>query len=565
MANVIADYLSSKFEEVTPYDFYREIFGTGILDERGNFHKGKYVGIAVELEYGDEKKPKKVTNRRKHIITDELDEVDELAWSSDNFCITSPISYAGWSRTTKNARTMFALGVEIDNLLVETRDDGTTYFKGLEALMHQWNTIDKYTGHTFLPKPTFLVASGRGVHLYYHFDQPLRLAEWVKKSLMLYKEKLTRMLWNQYITADHQEEKIQYESAFQAFRMVGSPTRLGLKTKSREDRCRAFRVGEKVTIDYMNSFLDALDIKKGMTISPTYEGKTTLSEAREKWPEWYQTTVVEGKKYSKKWDIAGKVNGDDPYALYHWWLNKIRSGAVFGKRYHCMYCLAVYAIKNDVPEEKLIEDCYDLLDWFDALTPANADEKDHFTEDDIEAALQVFEDRGYFNYPIKKISKRSGIQIERNKRNGRTQSEHLKRARKVQEADYPDGEWRNINGRPQGSKNKQYEKKELVVQYRAEHPDANVTEVARALGISRPTVYKWWDAKPTAESTPKRVSSDPKPKQNRVADHKSPKTAPEPAFDWRAHMADAVGLSVEDTMELIKALQEGKIKIKDEE
>ena len=32
--------------------------------------------------------------------------------------------------------------------------------------------------------------------------------------------------------------------------------------------------------------------------------------------------------------------------------------------------------------------------------------------------------------------------------------------------------------------------------YRAEHPEASVTEVARALGISRPTVYKWWDSKP---------------------------------------------------------------------
>lgn len=492
MANVIADYLETKFEEVQPYDFYREIFGDGVLDEKSGFTKGKYVGVAVELGY----EGKKVTTRKKHIVTDDLDTVDELAWESNNFCLMAPISYAGWSRKTENARTMFALGVEIDNLLVSENEDGSTYFKGLETLFHQWNTV-LYGEHTILPKPTFIAASGNGVHLYYQLERPLRLTEWVKKSLMLYKEKLTRMLWNRYITEDYMEEKIQYESAFQGFRMVGSATRLGMTTGAREDRCRAFRVGEKVTVDYLNSFLDDADIKNGLQISPSYEGQLTLSEAKEKYPEWYQTVVVDGNKYSKKWDIAGKVNGDDPYALYHWWLNRIRSGAVFGKRYHCMYCLAVYAIKNDVPEEKLVKDCYDLLEHFDGLTPANAKDEDHFTEADVEAALQVFEDQGYFNYPIKKIIKRSGIQIEKNKRNYQKQADHLEEARAIRDIRMKrqGRDWRAGNGRPKGSKDKKprKNKQQLVQEHRAEHPDANVSEVARALNISRPTVYKWWD------------------------------------------------------------------------
>ena len=29
---------------------------------------------------------------------------------------------------------------------------------------------------------------------------------------------------------------------------------------------------------------------------------------------WYERVVVRGEKGRKKWDIAGKVHGDDPYA-----------------------------------------------------------------------------------------------------------------------------------------------------------------------------------------------------------------------------------------------------------
>lgn len=480
MANMIADYLGMKFEEVQPADFYQEIFGDGILDGKDLFTKGKYVGVAVELSYG---KDGKVSDRKKHIVTDDMDTIDELVWERNNFCIIAPISYAGWSRKTENARTMFALGVEIDNLITEKRPDGSIYYKGLETLFHQWDTINPYTNTTLLPKPTFIAASGNGVHLYYQFEFPLRLSEWVKKSLMLYKEKLTRMLWNRYITYDYQEEKIQYESAFQAFRMVGTATRLGMKTGAREDRCRAFRVGDKVSVDYLNSFLDDTDIKNGLKISPTYEGKITLSEAKEKWPEWHQTVVVEGKKYSKKWDIAGKVNGDDPYALYHWWLNKIRSGAVFGKRYHCMYCLSVYAIKNDVPEEKLIADCYELLNLFEQLTPVNAEDKDHFTETDIEAALQVFYDQGYFNYPIKKIAKRSGITIEKNKRNGRKQADHIKYMNMQRKFKVEMGECTNGGRRSAEQK---------VKEWRTAHPDGKKIDCHKDTGLSRMTINKWW-------------------------------------------------------------------------
>lgn len=38
-----------------------------------------------------------------------------------------------------------------------------------------------------------------------------------------------------------------------------------------------------------------------------------------------------------------------------------------------------------------------------------------------------------------------------------------------------------------------------------------MTEVSRALGISRPTVYKWWDAKPALEEPVKEDAAASRP------------------------------------------------------
>ena len=67
----------------------------------------------------------------------------------------------------------------------------------------------------------------------------------------------------------------------------------------------------------------------------------------------YERVVVRGEKGRKKWDIAGKVHGDDPYALYHGWLRQI--GEIKGgHRYFFLMCLAIYAYKCGVSKLSLI-------------------------------------------------------------------------------------------------------------------------------------------------------------------------------------------------------------------
>ena len=59
----------------------------------------------------------------------------------------------------------------------------------------------------------------------------------------------------------------------------------------------AFRTGERVTLDYLNSYAkpeNRVDVNK-----PFSPSKMTRAEAREAYPEWYERVVVRGEKGRK--------------------------------------------------------------------------------------------------------------------------------------------------------------------------------------------------------------------------------------------------------------------------
>lgn len=485
--NILATELAKYYEEIQPHDFYREIFGSGELDEADAFTPGKYCGIALEITNQKRKNKKGIekTIVYRHTVTDDLDIVDQLQ-HSEHFCVMAPISYAGKSRASKNARIMYALGVELDNLRVTKEGQQI----GLE------NLIDRYSDRAhYLPKPTFVVASGNGVHLYYQFEKPLVLFPNTIQSLKRYKEQLTRMIWSKSVTTTYKDDDIQQESVFQGFRMPGTPTRHG-------DKAVAFRVGQKVSIDYMNSFMRT-SFKGGKNIEGVYKTDLRMEEAKEKYPEWYQRKIVKGDKTPRPWALNR--------AVYDWWLREIEEGAVDGHRYHCLMMLAIYAIKcgnyhpkknpNPVTQEEFEEDAWGLLDDFNERGK-RADNP--FTEYDVLCALQVYEDRGMITYPRNSIAYRSGIEIvpsvpRRPKGERLKQKDHLEEARAIRDIRVRrqgKADWREGAGRPRGSGTKQRQ----VAAYRAEHPNASVAEVARELGISRPTVYKWWDSQPERQA-----------------------------------------------------------------
>lgn len=449
MDNILTKYLYTYYDEIEPREFYREIFREGELQKKGVYEKGKYNGILVEVT-----KEKLQDGRNKilrHTVTDDLDKIDEVI-ERDNFCLMSPISYIGKTRNSDNARALYALTIDLDGLIIKNGDDPT----GLKTLFHQIENIDR------IPMPTYIVSSGTGLHLYYVFENPIMLFPNVIKQLQVYKRELTRIVWQGYITK--LEDNVQYESLFQGFRVVGTITKKG-------ERARAFQTGNRVTMEYMNEFVDE-EFKADDFV---YKSNLTLEQAKEKYPNWYEKRIV--KKLPKGTWVCKKE-------LYEWWKNKIIKQAKTGHRYYCMMMLAVYARKSGIDLEELEKDAFMFMEKFDKL-PSSEDNP--FTEKDVLDALQAYDDR-YMTYPINSISYLTDIHIEKNRRNYRKQKDHLKRARAVQSIDYPDGEWRNKEGRPKGTT-----KEQIVKEYRKNNPNGKKADCIRDTGLDKKTVYKWWD------------------------------------------------------------------------
>ena len=446
--NLLTEYLLHHYYEVRPIDFYRDIFPSGELQEKGIYEKGKYNAIAVEVT--KEKKENGKDKVLRHTITDDLNKINEII-SRDNFCLMSPISYIGKERNSDNARILYALAIDLDGVIIKEGNDPF----GLRTLIHQIENINR------IPMPTYIVSSGTGLHLYYVFEKPIMLFKNVVKQLQKYKRELTRIIWQDYITK--LSDNVQYESLFQGFRVVGTITKKG-------ERARAFKTGEHVTMEYMNKFVD----KEFKTDDFAYKSNLTLAQAKEKYPKWYEERIIQ-KKPRGTWTVNR--------AVYDWWKNRILREAKTGHRYYCLMMLAVYARKAAIDRDELEKDAFNIMSIFDKL-PASDDNP--VDEKDVIDALQAYEDR-YITYPINSISYLTDIHIEKNKRNYRKQKDHIILMNTMKSLKKQLGEEMK-EGRPEGSGTKE----QIVKTYREKNPTARKSDCIRDTGLSKMTVYKWW-------------------------------------------------------------------------
>ena len=311
------EILAERLTQVTPAEFYREVFPEGSLGVRGEPEIQRPNMIFTMIEKDAQDKPR-AFNR---LVFDDLKDLDMVKGAE--FAVASPVAYRGKNRTAANAHHLWGFCIDLDGVKMDQ----------LRDLLYQIQ-------NDVLPTPTYIVNSGHGLHVYYLLEEPIPLYRHLHQPLDDLKFGLTKIVWNRY-TSEIDPEKRQFQGIFQGFRMPGTQSKLGKRYP-----VVAFRFGNKTSIDVLNRYVEEkyrlLDLDRQ---------RLPLAQAKELYPEWYEKRIVRKDQSRGKWDIARKVHGDNPYALYDWWLDKIRNGAFDGNRYNCIAALMTYAVKCDIDKD----------------------------------------------------------------------------------------------------------------------------------------------------------------------------------------------------------------------
>ena len=452
--DVAADY---GFTECSPMSVYGDIFrfGSGSIQKRDEPPTEMLKTNPIVYMKNDNEKQ----GRYRILFEDEFERYLSESYEYD-FAITNGLTYFGRKMTLANASKMYALFVDFDGLTDSTFGNflhGCT----LEPFMLFGSLVYEY------PMPNYIVFSGHNVHLVYVFAEPISLYPNIKLQLKGFKYGLIRKVWNRYTSTI---QTPQYQGINQGFRPIGGKTKLaGVKV-------RAFATGKpKWTLEELNNYVfDEFKIDTQQLFKPS---QMSFSEAAEKYPEWVAS--LQGEKPRNYWAVSRN--------LYEWFKEQTKQGAIYGHRYFCLMFLAICAAKcsfydakknpNPVTFEELKRDAEYLRPYLDEKNKAMP-----MSDTDISSALECF-DTCYVLFPREVAERLTAITMPQNKRNYRTQAVHLARARVLRDFDHPNNSWMNKDGRPT--------KQQQVIAYIKAHPNANNSEVSKALGISRPTVIKW--------------------------------------------------------------------------
>lgn len=435
-------FKDNEYEEVDPLDFYREIFPVGSFQEQGNTERKSGNGMLVyKNEHGQ---------HWHKLIFDDLAEIPNWYGIEDVYIRSA--SFIGKNTKNENASMIYALVFDLDG-------QGITELQMVTQFMRKGTNI---------PKATFVVLSGHGLHLYYVLEKPIRATMNNIRKLNKLKEGMTKLIWNRYTS---NIDKIQFQYCLQGFRMVGSASKMGKRYP-----VRAYRFSdEHYTIEELVSWIPKLKEWDEYRIDITERDTVPKETAKKLWPEWYEYRI--NQRQSNKWHIKRD--------LYDWWKNKIVEGATYGHRYFCIMCLAIFAIKCGISEEELKRDALELVPILDRLSN-DKDPKSRFTEDDVLSALHGYREN-FKTWGRDKLALVSAIPMAPNKRNYRTRAEHLVLARGIKDIKKKMGEV--VEGRPKGSGTK----KEIIVQWKLEHPKGRKADCHRDTGIDPKTIRKWWD------------------------------------------------------------------------
>ena len=441
--------LERGYPEVSPHDFYRELFPAGSLQQEPEDGKGNIIATQI--------RPSGKGRTRQWVIDDSLKMLDKVV--GDRFGLIPPISFYGKSHTKENAHELFAVVVDVD-------------YVGKQQLKN----LLKQFGNGVQLRPTYLVSSGKGVHLYYFLQEPVQLYRNREEVLAELKEAFIRRLWND--TSSIRPDSPDITGIYQGFRCVGSQSKLGA-----DFPVKAYKLSEnRYTLEDIKASIPSCKVD----LAPLYEkprrkSTITLEEAKELYPEWYEKRIVQGEPKQKSKKQGGTWVCNE--ALYEWWKRKITEEVKAGGRYFSIMALCSYGLKCGISEQKIRRDAYAFLDHLESLTE---DEDNHFSRADVKDALRALKgDRKRLSTIASRewIEDNAKVTIPANKRNYRKQAVHMKIMSSTRDILYPDGEWRYVPPTAE----------QTVREWQESHPAGKKADCIRETGLSKPTVYKWWN------------------------------------------------------------------------
>lgn len=384
----------------------------------------------------------------KHMVKMSVDEAIDQAVDRNDILLGGSTYFKNFvSKAT--AKDVHALIIDMDNVWAGVLQS---------ALQNDWNEDDKE-----LPKPTYIVNSGTGLHLYFLFDEPI--PHYVCNSKKI--DQLYRRLAVQQTTSRiYLQKQVQWFG--QDFRMAGSLNKYNWRNE-------VFRVGEKWDIDRLAQAVGMEDthfVRYG-------EPRTRQLVKRER---------TKNRTKRKGW----RCN----QGFYDYTLERCRNETKEGNRYMSFCALTVIAWKCNVPISKVEQDLKGLIPKY------NKGAKRQITEKEIEHALRMYNEKAmltqrerlqdWIGWEYKPQTNRHyGKQVFKRKKSQEARDKGLKntnlevRGWAVRDAMYPDGEWRNKDGAPS--------KQEEVRAWRQLHPDGKPKDCMADTGISKNTVYRWWN------------------------------------------------------------------------
>lgn len=430
--------------------------------------------------------------RQRLMVFDQRFKDMEYYLKGNSKSLIAPVSYFGWQRKQKYAHELFAVYIDLDFVSPDN----------LRNLLYQFENPVLNHRET----PSYIISSGHGLHLVFLLSERVHLYNNVKPIITKLKNSLVNLYWNEFTSLKKDKD---HGSCVQDFRAVGSCSKLDVPGSKEKFPVTAYKCsGRRFSLYELNDLI--FEKKEKANVDAIYKlpdgnryPTMPLKEAKEAYPAWYAEMLT---KYGSEENFPKPVDKGNrrykkefviPRSVYDRFLQQAKGYGFVGGRYNIIRSLCSIGIKcsdyhptrnpNPVTDEEIINDAWSLYPLYASL---GVSQSQLFTKADVEAALEVLKPE---NRELARRTTRQWIETKTHiefppavPRNGFTRADHLADAREKKEKLKKRGKsFKNPEGRPA--------KQTIVETWRAEHPDGTKAECIRETGLSKPTVYKWWN------------------------------------------------------------------------